>query len=74
MDGNLLGGKSSYFQYFQLDSPGFLPFNTHNSITARLVLALGAQAKLESVPGAAEYALPFSTLEDARVSICTTGH
>ncbi|CDP04587.1 unnamed protein product [Coffea canephora] len=32
-----------------------------------LVLALGAQAKLESVPGAAEYALPFSTLEDARM-------
>lgn len=33
--------------------------------TARLVLALGAQPKLDSVPGAAEYALPFSTLEDA---------
>ncbi|XP_048335145.2 alternative NAD(P)H-ubiquinone oxidoreductase C1, chloroplastic/mitochondrial isoform X2 [Ziziphus jujuba] len=31
-----------------------------------LVLALGAEAKLDVVPGAAEYALPFSTLEDAR--------
>lgn len=32
---------------------------------ARLVLALGAEAKLDLVPGAVEYALPFSTLEDA---------
>ncbi|KAJ7945138.1 Alternative NAD(P)H-ubiquinone oxidoreductase C1, chloroplastic/mitochondrial [Quillaja saponaria] len=31
-----------------------------------LVLALGAEAKLDVVPGAAEFALPFSTLEDAR--------
>ncbi|RZS03031.1 hypothetical protein BHM03_00033190 [Ensete ventricosum] len=31
----------------------------------RLVLALGAEAKLDVVPGSAEYALPFSTLEDA---------
>ncbi|KAK1314138.1 hypothetical protein QJS10_CPA06g02435 [Acorus calamus] len=31
-----------------------------------LVLALGAEAKLDTVPGAAEYALPFSTLDDAR--------
>ncbi|KAF8405712.1 hypothetical protein HHK36_007789 [Tetracentron sinense] len=31
-----------------------------------LVLALGAEAKLDIVPGAAEFALPFSTLEDAR--------
>ncbi|PKI72657.1 alternative NAD(P)H-ubiquinone oxidoreductase C1, chloroplastic/mitochondrial [Punica granatum] len=30
-----------------------------------LVLALGAQAKLDIVPGAAEFALPFSTFEDA---------
>ncbi|KAF7840155.1 alternative NAD(P)H-ubiquinone oxidoreductase C1, chloroplastic/mitochondrial [Senna tora] len=30
-----------------------------------LVLALGAEAKLDFVPGAAEFALPFSTLEDA---------
>ncbi|CAA3016013.1 alternative NAD(P)H-ubiquinone oxidoreductase C1, chloroplastic/mitochondrial-like [Olea europaea var. sylvestris] len=30
-----------------------------------LVLALGAEAKLDLVPGAVEYALPFSTLEDA---------
>ncbi|CAL9117733.1 unnamed protein product [Musa textilis] len=30
-----------------------------------LVLALGAEAKLDVVPGSAEYALPFSTLEDA---------
>ncbi|KAL4021194.1 hypothetical protein IC575_019985 [Cucumis melo] len=31
-----------------------------------LVLALGAEAKLDLVPGAAEYALPFSTLSDAQ--------
>ncbi|KAL6992985.1 Nuclear pore complex subunit [Sarracenia purpurea var. burkii] len=31
-----------------------------------LVLALGAEAKVDIVPGAAEYALPFSTLEEAR--------
>ncbi|KAL5053227.1 hypothetical protein RYX36_033909 [Vicia faba] len=31
-----------------------------------LVLALGAEAKLEVVPGALEFAIPFSTLEDAR--------
>ncbi|PIA47438.1 hypothetical protein AQUCO_01400238v1 [Aquilegia coerulea] len=30
-----------------------------------LVLALGAEPKLDLVPGAAEFALPFSTLEDA---------
>ncbi|KAH6833487.1 dehydrogenase C1 [Perilla frutescens var. hirtella] len=30
-----------------------------------LVLALGSDAKLDVVPGAMEYALPFSTLEDA---------
>ncbi|OVA06934.1 FAD-dependent pyridine nucleotide-disulfide oxidoreductase [Macleaya cordata] len=30
-----------------------------------LVLALGAESKLDVVPGAMEYALPFSTLEDA---------
>ncbi|XP_031248698.1 alternative NAD(P)H-ubiquinone oxidoreductase C1, chloroplastic/mitochondrial-like [Pistacia vera] len=30
-----------------------------------LVLALGAEPKLDVVPGAAEFALPFSTLEDA---------
>jgi len=36
--------------------------------TARLVLALGAEAKLDVVPGAEEFAIPFSTLEDARVS------
>ncbi|CAH9071036.1 unnamed protein product [Cuscuta epithymum] len=30
-----------------------------------LVLALGAEAKLDIVPGAAKYALPFYTLEDA---------
>jgi NADH:ubiquinone reductase (non-electrogenic) len=35
---------------------------------ARLVLALGAEAKLDLVPGAAEFALPFSTLEDALVN------
>ncbi|KAF2320997.1 hypothetical protein GH714_032521 [Hevea brasiliensis] len=32
-----------------------------------LVLALGAETKLDVVPGAADFALPFSTLEDARV-------
>ncbi|CAI0455085.1 unnamed protein product [Linum tenue] len=30
-----------------------------------LVLALGSETKLDVVPGSAEYALPFSTLEDA---------
>jgi len=35
---------------------------------ARLVLALGAEAKIDIVPGSAEYALPFTTLEDALVS------
>lgn len=35
---------------------------------ARLVLALGAETKLDTVPGSAEYAIPFSTLEDACVS------
>lgn len=34
-------------------------------MTVRLVLALGAAAKLDVVPGSAEYAYPFSTLEDA---------
>lgn len=32
----------------------------------RLVLALGAETKLDLVPGATEYALPFSTLRDAQ--------
>lgn len=36
---------------------------------ARLVLALGADSKRDVVPGAAEYAIPFSTLDDAWVSI-----
>ncbi|XP_020255923.1 alternative NAD(P)H-ubiquinone oxidoreductase C1, chloroplastic/mitochondrial isoform X2 [Asparagus officinalis] len=31
-----------------------------------LVLALGAEAKVDSVPGSAEYSIPFTTLEDAR--------
>lgn len=35
---------------------------------ARLVLALGTEPKLDIVPGSAEYAIPFSTLEDALVS------
>ncbi|KAF3943433.1 hypothetical protein CMV_030009 [Castanea mollissima] len=35
------------------------------NMTARLVLALGAESKLDFVPGALEFALPFSTLEDA---------
>ncbi|GAB2229083.1 hypothetical protein Droror1_Dr00023218 [Drosera rotundifolia] len=30
-----------------------------------LVLALGAESKIDTVPGAMDYALPFSTLEDA---------
>ncbi|KAJ6677923.1 APOPTOSIS-INDUCING FACTOR 1 [Salix viminalis] len=30
-----------------------------------LVLALGSEAKLDTAPGAAEFAFPFSTLEDA---------
>jgi len=37
------------------------------SWAVRLVLALGAEAKLDVVPGAVESALPFSTLEDALV-------
>ena len=36
---------------------------------ARLVLALGAEAKIDAVPGSAEYALPFTTLEHALVRI-----
>lgn len=36
---------------------------------ARLVLALGAEAKIDVVPGSAEYALPFTTLEHALVRI-----
>lgn len=43
------------------------------SSTARLVLALGAEAKLDVVPGATEFAIPFSTLEDARVSAMKDG-
>lgn len=35
----------------------------------RLVLALGSEAKLDVVPGSAEFALPFSTLEDALVRV-----
>ncbi|KAL7253453.1 hypothetical protein ACSBR1_007899 [Camellia fascicularis] len=34
-----------------------------------LVLALGAESKVDVVPGAAEFALPFSTLEDACVDL-----
>lgn len=37
-----------------------------SNTTARLVLALGAEAKLDVVPGATEFAIPFSTLEDTR--------
>jgi NADH:ubiquinone reductase (non-electrogenic) len=36
---------------------------------ARLVLALGAEAKIDAVPGSAEYAIPFTTLEHALVRI-----
>jgi hypothetical protein len=36
---------------------------------ARLVLALGAEAKIDAVPGSSEYALPFTTLEHALVRI-----
>ncbi|CAN1188070.1 Alternative NAD(P)H-ubiquinone oxidoreductase C1, chloroplastic/mitochondrial [Linum perenne] len=39
-----------------------------------LVLALGSEAKLDVVPGSAEFALPFSTLEDALVSIQKVDH
>lgn len=31
-----------------------------------LVLAVGAEAKVDVVPGSAEYSIPFTTLEDAR--------
>lgn len=37
--------------------------------TARLVLALGAEPKLDLVPGAMEFALPFYTLNDAIVRV-----
>lgn len=43
-------------------------FSFLNLWAARLVLAIGAEAKLDIVPGAADYALPFYTLEDAHVS------
>ncbi|KAL7176994.1 hypothetical protein ACSBR2_030348 [Camellia fascicularis] len=39
------------------------------NMTVRLVLALGAESKVDVVPGAAEFALPFSTLEDACVDL-----
>lgn len=42
---------------------------SHLIWAARLVIALGAEAKLDVVPGSMEYAYPFSTLEDACVSI-----
>jgi NADH:ubiquinone reductase (non-electrogenic) len=35
------------------------------NMIARLVLALGAEAKIDVVPGSAEYAIPFTTLDDA---------
>jgi NADH:ubiquinone reductase (non-electrogenic) len=38
-----------------------------------MVLALGAESKLDVVPGAIEFAIPFSTLEDARVSAMKDG-
>ena len=34
----------------------------------RLILSLGAESKRDSVPGAVEYALPFSSLEDVLVT------
>lgn len=37
-------------------------------MTARLLLAVGAEEKLSVVSGALEFARPFSTLEDAIVS------
>lgn len=37
-------------------------------LVIRLVLALGAETKLDAVPGSMEFALPFSTYEDACVS------
>lgn len=38
---------------------------------ARLVLALGSEPRMNIVPGASEFAVPFSTLEDALVSLAT---
>lgn len=42
---------------------------THFLSSARLVLALGAEPKLDVVPGAMEFALPFYTLEDTIVRV-----
>jgi NADH dehydrogenase FAD-containing subunit len=41
---------------------------------ARLVLALGSEPRMNMVPGAAELAIPFSTLEDALVSQATLSY
>lgn len=41
------------------------------SVGARLVLSLGSEPRMNVVPGASELALPFSTLEDALVSLNT---
>lgn len=49
-----------------------LIWHLHFNWAARLVLALGAESKLDVVPGSAEYALPFSTLVDAYVSSCVS--
>ncbi|WZZ41999.1 hypothetical protein YC2023_038258 [Brassica napus] len=38
-------------------------------LSTRLVLALGAEPKLDLVPGAMEFALPFYTLNDAIVRV-----
>lgn len=56
-----------FFFKFLLFSKCFSCVDSHYDWPARLVLALGAEAKLDLVPGAAEYALPFSTLDDALV-------
>jgi NADH dehydrogenase FAD-containing subunit len=38
------------------------------------VLALGSEPRMNMVPGAAELAIPFSTLEDALVSQATLSY
>ncbi|XP_078157361.1 NAD(P)H dehydrogenase C1 isoform X2 [Carex rostrata] len=49
-----------------LNSAGTVDLESGTSIEYDwLVLALGTEPKLDVVPGSAEYAIPFSTLEDA---------
>ncbi|EFH41552.1 hypothetical protein ARALYDRAFT_917041 [Arabidopsis lyrata subsp. lyrata] len=54
------------------DEKRFNPMNLLHGLkkfVSRLVLALGAESKLDVVPGAMELAFPFYTLEDAIVRV-----